>query len=210
MRNPVLWTALLSAIVVINLSSLSALPRHQGPPPPPPPAADYSPGTWARYNSEDGRFSARFPGKPVASVENPPSGVTAPPKHDFGFMGVLTYNVSYVEFPVVLEQRVKIEELLQGTKGAMLRSLADPEGRIVAERYVDVSGYKALYLQIDRGLKETFRFEIIPVGKRLYVVSVSGRRGNSNELEGADNFEKIARAFFDSLQVTDTPAAKPN
>ena len=206
-----LHIALMIAVVVIDVTFVGALPRSQGsPPPPPPPLADYSPTTWARYSFDDGRFSARFPGKPVESVENPPSGVNAPPKHDVGFKGLLTYNVSYVDFPVVLEQRVKIEDLLQGAKGAMLRSLADPESRIGAEHCIDVAGYKALFVESDRGQKETYRFEIIPVGKRLYVVSVAGRRSSADELEGADNFEKIARGFFESLQVSDTPAAKPN
>jgi hypothetical protein len=54
------------------------------------------------------------------------------------------------------------------------------------------------------------RLEIVPVGARLYILSVAGRRGRANEMEGADNFEKIAVGFFGSFEVSETQAAKPN
>ena len=202
--------ALVIAVVVVDGTLIGAMPRLQGPTPPPPMATDYFPDKWERFTFEGGRFSARFPGKPVELVENPPSGVNAPSQHIVEYKGLLTYRVSYVEFPVVLEQKVKIEDLLQGSKSAMIRSETDPDSKVVAERYVEVGGYKALYVQLDRGQKTTLRILTIPVGKRLYIVTAAGRRGNAREAEGADNFEKVARGFLDSLQVTDVPETKPN
>ena len=82
--------AFLIAVVVLDVTLVGALPPPQGPTPPPPMAADYFPDTWARYTFEEGRFSARFPGKPIESVENPPTGVVAPPQHIVQFKGLLT------------------------------------------------------------------------------------------------------------------------
>jgi hypothetical protein len=206
----VVRVAVLIVVVMASVTLVGALQLRQGPTPPPPMAADYFPDTWARYGFDEGRFSARFPGKPVESIESPPSGVSAPSKHIVEYKGLLTYRVTYVDYPVVLEQKVKIEDLLQGTKNAMLRTETDPESKIVAERYVEVGGFKALYFQLDRGQNATLRIEVIPVGKRLYLFSAAGRRGNAREVEGADNFEKVARGFLDSIQVSDSPDTKPN
>jgi hypothetical protein len=106
--------------------------------------------------------------------------------------------------------RGKLDDLLQGAKSAILNAETQPDSKLVVERSVQVGNYRGLSLQIDRGEAATMRLEIVPVGARVYMVSISGNKRRANEMEGADNFEKIAAGFFESFQVSDAPTTKPD
>lgn len=181
------------------------------PPPPPPPARDYSPRIWQLFRFDDGKFVARFPETPRESVTPAPPGGGEPAQHNVEYKGLLTYRISYVEYQVTIESMGKLDDLLQGIKSSMLKAeLATyPDSKLVVERGVQVGNYRGLYVQIDRRDVATLRLEIVPVGTRLYMLSVAGHRGRPNEMEGQDNFEKIAAGFFGSFEVSETPTAKP-
>jgi hypothetical protein len=202
---------LVGLVLTVTGGASLARARLQGPPPPPPPAADYFPSKWDRFTFDDGHFSARFPGKPTETVDASRSDSTTSPRHDIAYLGLLSFSISYVDFPVRLADRFEIEELLQRTKNGMLG--ANQSARIAEERYTSVGRYKALYFQTEEdldGTKVTRRIELVPVGARFYIVTVMGRHGDPNELEGADNFAKIARGFFDSFEVVDRTEPKAN
>jgi hypothetical protein len=198
----------LISLTIAPFAIASARPRSQGPPPPPPPARDYSPTIWERYEFDNGRFSLRFPEKPNERVETSPDGKTT--QHVIEYKGLLTYRASYVDFPGVLEEKVKLDDLLQGMKAAMVQADKSPGSKVVAERYVDAGGHRALFFQIDHGEKATLRIELIAIGSRVYILSTEGHRGDPREMEGADNFEKIAWGFLGSFKTSEPDATRPN
>jgi hypothetical protein len=96
---------LLLGVLFLNVEPVSAQQSGGPPPPPPPPARDYCPKTWERFSFDGGRFSACFPGVPRETVTEAPAGTSQPAQHAVEYKGLLTYRVSYVDYPVVLESK---------------------------------------------------------------------------------------------------------
>jgi len=191
-------TALLLVCADVGICSVS---RSQAPPPPPPPALDYSPAKWPRFTFESGRFSACFPGKPSESVESSGSA-TGPDRHVVEYKGLLSYGVTYADFGRRIDEKSKVQDLLQALKSVIIKADKEPEVKLVEQRKVEVQGYEGLYFQLDEGDKRTVRFELVPVGSRLFIISVEGQRGLPGIMGGKDNFAKIAAGFIGSFQIT--------
>ena len=199
-------TALLLVWADVGICAVS---RSQAPPPPPPPALDYSPAKWPRFTFESGRFTACFPGKPSESVESSGSAIV-PDTHVVEYKGLLSYGVRYSDIGRQIDEKSKVRDLLQGIKSAMIQAIKsamikadkEPDIKLVEQRTVEVQGYEGLYFQLDEGDRRTMRVELVPVGSRLYMISVEGHRGFPREMEGQDNFAKIAAGFIGSFQIT--------
>jgi hypothetical protein len=182
-------------------ASICQASRLQEPPPPPPPARDYYPAKRERFTFESGHFSACFPGKPAETTETNGSGPGSITQV-FQYKGLLTYRVSYVDFGVQIVEKSKVKDFLQAMKSVMIKADKKPDVKLVDERTVEVQGYEGLYFQLDEGDKSTIRIQVVPVGSRVYIISVEGHRGRPYEMEGKDNFAKIATGFIGSFQIT--------
>jgi hypothetical protein len=87
-------------------------------------------------------------------------------------------------------------------KSVMIKADKKPDVKLVDERTVEVQGYEGLYFQLDEGDRSTIRIQVVPVpGSRVYIISVEGHRGKQYEMEGKDNFAKIAAGFVGSFQI---------
>ena len=70
------------------------------------------------------------------------------------------------------------------------------------KREVDVDGHHGVFVHMEVGGREVIRMQWIAAGSRLYTVSATSRKGDPRELEGKDDFEKIAVGFIGSFHVT--------
>lgn len=110
------------------------------------------------------------------------------------------YRVAYVDYGVSIDDAKKIKEMLQSVKSAALNSVRD-KARIIAERDITVDGYSGVFLHVEIEGKEVIRMQWVYAGPRLYTISATSRKGSPRELEGNDDFEKIAMGFIDSFHV---------
>jgi len=173
------------------------VPAHAQDPPPPPPAKDYFPRTWDEYSFPAGKFRVRFPQKPVESSSTQ-GGLTV---NWVEYKGLLTYRVSHVDFATPIDDPQKVKEMLQGVKTAALNAIRDKGPRIISEREIDVDGHSGVFVHLEVGGKEVIRLQWVAAGSRLYTVSATSRKGSPKELEGENDFERVALGFISSFHV---------
>ena len=170
----------------------------QSPPAPPPPVNDYFPDKWSEYTSEGGKFRIRFPKEPQKSV----SKLGRFDIYTMALRGLLDYRVSYVDYKTPLDDPQKVDAMLQGIKEAALSGLQGKEVRMVAEREITVDGHKGIYIHIEVEGKEVVHMQWVVAGPVLYSIATSSRKGRPNELEGKDDFAKVASGFIGSFHLT--------
>ena len=166
-------------------------------PPPPPPAKDYFPGTWDEYTSRAGKFRIRFPKQPRESVGTQEGLAVYTLEHE----GLLSYRASSVDFGAPLDDLQKVAGLFQELKRGALNTLTGVNMRVVADREVTVDGHRGIFLHIEVEGGEVVRIQWVVAGPRLYTITTSSRKGRPNELEGKDDFEKVASGFIGSFHV---------
>ena len=184
-------------IVAMLLASANFIYVHaqDPPPPPPPPAKDYFPDTWDEY-SYPGQFRIRFPQKPTESTAKQEDFQV----HSLEHKGLIIYRVSYVDYRGSIDDPKKVKEMLQGMKAAALNSVRD-KARLITERDIVVDGYSGVFLHVEVEGKEVIRIQWVYAAPRLYTISATSRKGSPQELEGKDDFEKIAMGFISSFHV---------
>ena len=165
----------------------------QEPPSPPSPAKDYFPDKWGEYTSEQGRFRIRFPDKPKEEV-------SAVGVHFLSYSGFLEYRVSYSDEPELSDNLDSAKRYLREMKAASNAIVSMGNERIVKEEEVTIEGYPGYFTYVE-GAKGWVRDLQIVVGKRVYTIVVEGRVARANELEGKDNFEKLAMGFINSFKL---------
>jgi hypothetical protein len=198
-----IFTYLLPALLVSAFYATACVSAQaQEPPPPPPPAKDYFPNTWDEYSSQQGQFRVRIPGKPKESTttEDTPAGklVTL----DVEYKGLLGYSVVFMNYEKLLDAQITEQQLLEGSKNAVLDKMKATNFRIVKERSVTVDGHAGYFLHAEYGVKGVMRVQWVIAGKRVYILIAEGRKGSPNELEGKDDFEKVAMGFINSFHIT--------
>jgi len=171
--------------------------QMQDPPPPPPPVKDYFPNTWEDYSFPAGQFRIRFPKKPNETV----STLGKLEVHVVQYKGLIDYRVSYVDYKVVIDDPLKVKEMLQGLKTAALNSIREKGVQVIAEREVVIDRHPGIFVHIEVQAKEVIRVQWIAAGSRLYTISTESRKGSPRELEGKDDFEKVAMGFINSFHV---------
>lgn len=156
-------------------------------------AKDYFPDKWDEYASEQGRFRIRFPGKP--KEEFSPVGV-----HFLSYSGFLEYRVSYTDEPELSDNLESAKQYLREMRAASNAIAQAGNERIVKEEEVTINGYRGYFTYVESA-KGWVRDLQIVVGKRVYTIVVEGRLARANELEGKDNFEKLAMGFINSFKL---------
>ena len=161
-----------------------------------PPAKDYFPDKWDEYSSKAGKFRIRFPKQPQESVSM--EGLEV---HSLESKGLINYRVSSVDNTTSIDDPQKVKGLLQGLKTSALNSLKDTGVRVVAERQVTVDRHNGIFVHIEVGGIEVLRVEWVVAGSRLYTIIASSGKGSPEELEGKNDFEKVAMGFINSFHV---------
>jgi len=169
----------------------------QDPAPPPPPARDYFPDKWDEYHSQTGKFRIRFPGEPQERVKTQ-DGID---EHYMEYKGLLLYRLSYVDYETRIDDPQKRRDILKGMKATALRFIKVNNHRLVSERDVTVDGYQGLFVQFEVQGKEVIRLQWLVVGSRVFTISTLGRKGSPLDLEGNDDYEKVALGFINSFHL---------
>jgi hypothetical protein len=106
-----------------------------------------------------------------------------------------------VDYGVPIDDPQKVKDMLQGLKAAALNSIRDKNVQIIVDREVEVDGHPGRFVHVEVQGKEVIRMQWIAAGSRLYTISASSRKGSPQELEGKDDFEKVAIGFIGSFHV---------
>jgi hypothetical protein len=186
---------ILMITLVLLVSAISIAAQTQGPPPPA--AKDYFPNTWDEYSFPAGKFRIRFPQKPVESS-------TTDGKMQLnrvGYIGLMDYEVSYVDYGVPIDNPLKVKDMLQQLKIAALNAIRQKGVQIIADREVTVDGHPGVFVHVEVGTKEVIRMQWVAAGSRLYSISTSSIKGIPQELEGKDDYEKIVTGFIGSFHI---------
>jgi hypothetical protein len=165
--------------------------------PPPPPAKDYFPNTWDEYSSKTGKFRIRFPKQPQESVKMQDEFEVSV----LEYKGLIIYSASSVDYKTPIDDPQQVKSMLQSIKAAALGSLKDRGLTVIAEREVTVDGHSGIFVHMEILGKEVFRVQWVAAGSRLYTVITSSRKGMAEEMEGKDDFEKVAMGFINSFHV---------
>ena len=189
----VLLLLLAATYCLLTFNSVHA----QDPPPPPPPAKDYFPNTWDEYSFPAGQFRIRFPKKPDETVAAQGNLEV----HSIQYRGLISYRVSYVDYKVPIDDPQKVKEMLQGLKTAALSSIRDKGLQVIAEREVVIDGHAGIFVHMEVQAKEVIRVQWVAASSRLYTISAESRKGSPRELEGKDDFEKVAIGFISSFHL---------
>lgn len=191
-------TIVLLVLLATTFCWLAATSAHaQNQPPPPPPANDYFPNNWDEYSFPAGRFKIRFPKKPEETVETQGEFEV----HSVQYRGLIRYRISYVDYKVPIDDPQKVKEILQGIKTAGLNAIRDKGLQVIADREVVVDGHAGIFVHFEVQSKDVIRLQWVAAGSCLYTISAESRKGSPRELEGQDDFEKVAMGFISSFHV---------
>ncbi len=171
--------------------------QAEPPPPPPPPRKDYFPNTWDEYTFKTRNFRIRFPEEPRESVE-PHERYDI---HTFEYKGLLLYRVLYVDYKKAIDDPERIKGFLRSFRTGVVEPLKKEGLSVVSEREVTVDGYNGIFIHLEVRGKEVIRIQWVVAGSRLYTISVLSRKGSPQELEGKDDFEKVAMGFINSFHI---------
>jgi hypothetical protein len=190
-------TAFILILFTLFQSVTFAAPICQGPPPPP--SREYFPQGWEEYTSESGRFRARFPGKVIESINASSTGW--PESHALKYKGILEYVISYGDLSNPIKDMAECRQILRNLRGATLNEVRAANPQVIKEGEADVKGHPGYFIHIEIGGREVVRLKWVLVGNRLYCILAGGRKGSPNEIEGKDDFEKMAMGFINSFDL---------
>jgi hypothetical protein len=117
------------------------------------------------------------------------------------YKGLIIYSASSVDYKTPIDDPQQVKSMLQSIKAAALGSLKDRGLTVIAEREVTVDGHSGIFVHMEILGKEVFRVQWVAAGSRLYTVITSSRKGMAEEMEGKDDFEKVAMGFINSFHV---------
>lgn len=199
-------------LLLLSALSFPALSLAQtAPPPPPPPASDYSPKAWKPFRDKEGKFSINFPEPPNEATqtrETPGGNIEIHVLRYKGPVAVLLF-FSY-DFPNLPTDAKDRKALFDRFREAQLKPFQSANPKIIGEGEISLAGNQGYRYHLELNGQQVIRIRIFQVGNRVYQLIVQTRKGLPNELEGSDDFEKIANGFFDSFQLTETVPATPS
>ena len=165
--------------------------EHTRPPratPTPLPGGTTPSSTWARFSSEQGRFSVLMPGTPEESNDTVQSDHGPYTTHMFILrsqgnvfvVGWVDYDPSF-KFNLQTELEANRDNFVKGIKGTLVES-----------RSVKIDGYQALEFTAETPTR-VFRSRVYMVGRRPYQIIVGSQKGT-------DDSENVNK-FLDSFKV---------
>lgn len=164
------------------------------------PAVESKRENWKTYVSEEGRFSASFPGTPSVTSEK-----LQLPGVEFTLKKVMldtraTYGVIYADYPNKFDSDIARKELLinaaKGAAGAI-------DAEILENTETTVQGYPARLLKEQLKSGQIICARMILVDSRLYQVAVTSPVPNKISKDEVPIFEAASSLFLSSFNLTD-------
>lgn len=187
---------LVALVITLGLSSSLRAQEHGNNPPrlpsnpsttskAPPVVND---GSWARFTSQEGRFSILIPGVPENKVETTPSEhgpytthlfILRDPKNLF-LIGFVDYDPSF-NFNRQAELEMNRDNFVKGIKATLLTT-----------KHLTIDGYSAIEFEAETP-HTIFRSRVYMVGRRPYQIVIGSAKG----VDDSVNIER----FFNSFKV---------
>jgi hypothetical protein len=162
--------------------------------PAPAPPADTTPNpnapAWAKFTSEEGRFSVFIPGTPKDQVETTPSNIGPYTTHLFTLRNLRhVFLIGYVDYDPSFNFNPQAE--LDANRDQFVKNL---KATLVASRNVRVDGYSALEFTAVTPDERVFKARVYIVGRRPYLIVLGSPKG-------VDDTFALNR-FFSSFKIT--------
>ena len=149
------------------------------------------------YSSKAGRFKINFPGVPQESEESAETQVGTIVSHTTRLVSELTYDASYADYPITLEQPQLIKRVLDSARDGGLARVAKENPHVLSETDISFDGHPGRMLSIEFAGDAILRYKIVLVGNRSYSLAV----GSAKTPSAQSKYEKAATDFFDSFKL---------
>lgn len=115
--------------------------------------------------------------------------------------GIIDYVITYLDLPNLINDPAEQREVVNKMPNAILDEVRkDKEPRVLNEGE-SVKGHPGYFMHVEIGGSVVARIKCVLLGTRLYSIVADGRKGSPVELEGKDDFEKMAMAFINSFDL---------
>jgi hypothetical protein len=184
-------------MITLGLSSAAIAQEHTNRPPKLPPSTSTpttppntaNPGGWAKFSSDEGRFSVVMPGTPLEMFETTPSDHGPYTTHlyilrkepNVFLIGYVDYDPSF-NFNKQAELEMNRDNFIKGIGATLLTT-----------RALRIDGYSVLEFTAE-GPQRVFTSRVYMVGRRPYQIVIGSPKG-------VDDSVTINR-FFNSFKVT--------
>jgi len=160
---------------------------------------EHMPEVWKQFRSVSGGFSILFPGKPKEGSHTQTFQEQQFTTHMFQ---VLTpnaeYEVSYVQFPVRVDEPEKVEGALDGIR---MDTVQKDKGQLLKESAVTVAGHPGRYISWRTEKGVIWHSKYFLSGYRVYMLSFGVV--DENLPQDTHKFrDSLAAKFFDSFKLT--------
>lgn len=159
---------------------------------------EHMPEVWREVRSVGGSFSVLFPGEPKETTQ-----VQSLEEHQFTthlFQLIspnAEYEVSYVDFPVRVDEQEKIEGTLDGIR---MDTLEKDKGQLLKELHLSIGGRPGRYISWRSEKGMIWQAKYFLAGYRIYMLSFGVPE--EHVPEEIQNFkDSIAAKFFDSFKL---------
>jgi hypothetical protein len=166
---------------------------------------EHMPEVWKQFRSVDGGFSILFPGEPKETIQVQSFQEQQFSTHLFQLLSPnAEYEVSYVDFPVRVDEQEKIEGTLDGIR---TDTIEKDKGRLLKESPLTIAGRPGRYINWRTEKGAVWQARYFLAGYRIYMLSF----GVPDEAasEEINKFrESLAGKFFDSFRLVTTVKQK--
>lgn len=184
-------------LITLGLISYVSAQEHTNRPPKLPPSSstttpntpDAIPGTWSKFTSDEGRFSALMPGVPEDKVETTQSEHGPYTTHLFILrQGKNVFLIGYVDYDPSFNFDRHAE--LEANRDQFVKNL---NAKLLTSRHLKIDGYSALEFTADTP-ERIFNSRVYMVGRRPYQIVIGSPRGVDDSIN--------VNRFFNSFKVS--------
>lgn len=166
---------------------------------------EHMPEVWKQLRSVGGGFSILFPGKPKETTQVQSFQEHQFTTHLFQLISPnAEYEVSYVDFPVRVDEPEKIEGTLDGIR---MDSVTKDKGQLLKESHLTIAGRPGRYINWRTEKGAIWQAKYFLAGYRIYMVSFGVPDEAASE-EIRKFRESLAAKFFDSFKLVGTKTVR--
>ncbi len=142
------------------------------------------------YHSDEGRFSALFPGKPTKIMQSmdTPAGKVELVMYQGGAEET-GFIVGYCDYPQEVIDKPNLQKILDGARDGAIRNI---QGELIEETKLEFHGYIGREIKIKAPQDLIIKARMILIDNRLYQVMVVSPSADIIEEKGAEFLESFS------------------
>ena len=159
---------------------------------------EHMPEVWKQLRSVDGGFSILFPGHPKETTQVQSFQEQQFTSHIFQLLSPnAEYEVTYVDFPVRVDEQERIEGTLDGIR---IDTIEKDKGQLLKESPLTIAGRPGRYINWRTEKGAIWQAKYFLAGYRIYMLSFGVP--DDDACEEIKKFrESLAGKFFDSFRL---------